>query len=62
MNFTCPSCGNNSFIVANDNQGSPNATCGKCGKVIPFQKELMTNAPLSEGEQVPPAAHPDQVH
>jgi ribosomal protein S27AE len=45
MNFTCPYCGNGSFVVTHDGEGSSLATCGKCAKVIPFEKYMMTNSP-----------------
>lgn len=48
MNFTCPYCGNGSFVVTHDGEGSSLATCGKCKKVIPFEKYMMTNSPGSE--------------
>jgi transcription elongation factor Elf1 len=62
MKFTCPYCGNNSFIVTNDHAGLAHATCGKCAKVIPFEKYMMTNSPVSEGAQVEPDTHPERIH
>jgi ribosomal protein S27AE len=44
MNFTCPYCGNGSFVLVHDGDGSSLATCGKCAKVIPFEKYMMTNS------------------
>lgn len=60
MNFTCPYCGNNSFIVAHDSEGSSLATCGKCAKVIPFEKYMMTNSPVPE--EARPAAETLREH
>jgi transcription elongation factor Elf1 len=60
MNFTCPYCGNSSFVVANNSEGSSLATCGKCAKVIPFEKHMMTNSPVSEEAGV--KTDPARVH
>jgi transcription elongation factor Elf1 len=63
MNFTCPYCGNNSFIITTeDHSATSHATCGKCAKVIPFDKNMMTNAPAPKAAQTPPPARSDRVH
>ena len=50
MNFTCPHCGNNSFVVQDDNAGRPQAKCSKCEKVTPFAKEQMANSRMEPEE------------
>jgi ribosomal protein S27AE len=62
MNFTCPYCGNGSFVVAHDGEGASLATCGKCAKVIPFEKYMMTNSPASPEQRVGSEADPKATH
>jgi transcription elongation factor Elf1 len=45
MNFTCPCCGNNAFVVAQDSDGASLATCGKCAKSFHLRNTMMTNSP-----------------
>jgi transcription elongation factor Elf1 len=58
MNFTCPYCGNNAFVVTREAPGAPHATCNICAKVIPFDKNMMTTEPASQPVQTgPPWTH-----
>ena len=50
INELRPYCGNGSFVVTHDGEGSSLATCGKCAKVIPFEKYMMTNSPEARPE------------
>ena len=51
MNFTCPYCGNNSFVISGESERPPLATCGKCARVIPFDRIMMTNTPVPEEDR-----------
>jgi uncharacterized Zn finger protein len=63
MNFTCPYCGDGSFVITTGGNGAaPLATCNQCSKVIPFDKNLMTNAPVSETAQARPPARSNRIH
>ena len=48
MHFTCPYCGNNSFMIVSDHAGASHALCGKCGKVTPFEALMMTHSPRKD--------------
>jgi transcription elongation factor Elf1 len=50
MQFTCPYCGKGSFTIVSDAGGSSYATCNSCGKTTPFEKQQMTNGPVTEIE------------
>jgi len=62
MNFTCPFCGNNAFVVAHDGDGASLATCAKCAKVIPFEEYMMTNSPAGREPDIGGKTDPNAVH